>query len=203
MGSGLLDRVANLPDDRRLVLGRVLDVLERLEPEDAELVLSATAQAVDQLAGATPSEEAVTAATGEPAPSPERVVRARAATLTREFLRRRELVEGSLATREVAGLLGVSRQTPHDRVRAGRLLALRDRGELRFPAWQFDPERPDGVLQGLAEVLASMGPEASSVARATWLTEPKTEFDGRAPVEVLRSGDVAAVVAEAAALRAP
>jgi hypothetical protein len=55
------------------------------------------------------------------------------AALARSFKRRRELLEGSLTASQVAELLGISRQRPHDRVKGATLLAVLDRGAWRFP----------------------------------------------------------------------
>jgi hypothetical protein len=55
------------------------------------------------------------------------------AALARSFKRRRELLEGSLTASQVAELLGITRQRPHDRVKGATLLAVLDRGAWRFP----------------------------------------------------------------------
>jgi hypothetical protein len=108
-----------------------------------------------------------------------------AATLARAFEQRRRLLADSLSAVEVARLLGTSRQTPHDRLRAATLLGLRDRGEWRFPAWQFDAAGPDGVVPGLPEVLKAL--HMSPFAQATWLTSPNQELDDLSPLEALRA----------------
>src|SRR4051812_10526818 len=46
---------------------------------------------------------------------------------------RRELLAGTKTASEVAALLGTSRQTPHDRLESGTLIAVYDRGAWRFP----------------------------------------------------------------------
>lgn len=94
------------------------------------------------------------------------------ASLVQYFMRRRELLRDSLTTHEVSNLLGVSRQTPHDRVEKGSLLAVLDHGTLRFPIWQFDSEGPDGVIPGLPTVVRAL--QVSSLAKISWLTTPHT-----------------------------
>jgi hypothetical protein len=108
--------------------------------------------------------------------------------LLRSFRRRRALLEGSLTAVQVAELLGTTRQTPHDRVKSSALLAVLDRGILRFPAWQFDPEGPNGVVGGLPEVLRAL--QVSPLAKASWLTSPNPYLQGRTPLEALEAGEV-------------
>lgn len=67
-------------------------------------------------------------------------------SLLRHFEWRRKLLADTLSASQVAQLLGTSRQTPHDRVKSGTLLAVLDRGVWHFPPWQFDPEGPDGTI---------------------------------------------------------
>lgn len=117
------------------------------------------------------------------------------ATLARSFKRRRELLEDSLTASQVADLLGTTRQTPHDRVKGGTLLAVLDRGAWRFPAWQFDPEGPDGVVEGLPEVLRKL--HASPLAKASWLVRPNQYLEDQTPLEALREGQIEAVRSEA------
>jgi hypothetical protein len=95
---------------------------------------------------------------------------------------------------QVADLLQTrSRQTPHDRAKAGTLLAIRENGRLRFPLCQFDPEGPDGVVPGLAAVLTAL--DFSPLAKAAWLERPHPALDGQTPIERLRTGDLAGPVA--------
>jgi excisionase family DNA binding protein len=80
------------------------------------------------------------ALTGEPLPDEDELRAVRLANLSSSFAARHELLADALAVSEVAELLNVGRQTPHDRLNAGTLVAVKDRGQWRFPAWQFDPE---------------------------------------------------------------
>lgn len=113
------------------------------------------------------------------------------ATLARSFKRRRELLEGSLTASQVADMLGTTRQTPYDRVEGGTLLAILDRGAWRFPAWQFDPEGPDGVVEGLPEVLQAL--HTLPLAKASWFVRPNAYLEGQTPLEALREGRTEAV----------
>ena len=132
------------------------------------------------------------------APAPRARARLELEGLERYFGARRQVLEGSLSTEQVASMLGTSRQTPHDRVRARTLLAVQDGGRLRFPPWQFDPEADDGVVGGLPQVLRAL--RVSPLAAARWLMRVNPVLDGRAPLEALRAGEVRRVVAEAAGL---
>lgn len=116
------------------------------------------------------------------------------------FDTRQALLAGSLAATEVAGLLGTTRQTPHDRAGKGKLLAVMDQGRLRFPAWQFDPDGPDGVVAGLPDVLRAL--DASPLGKASWLTRPNPYLEGRLPLQALRDGDLARVLDQARAVGA-
>ena len=120
--------------------------------------------------------------------------------LKRYFDERRRLLTGSLTVDHVATLLGTSRQTPHDRAKARTLLAVPDGGRLRFPAWQFDADGPEGVIEGLPAVLRAL--RVGALAAVRWLTRPNAVLDKRTPLAALRAGDVDRVVAEAAGVGA-
>jgi hypothetical protein len=119
-------------------------------------------------------------------------------SLFRYFEWRRELLSGSLTAAEVASLLGTSRQTPHDRLKNQTLLGVLDRGVYRFPAWQFDPEGPDGVVNGLPAVSRALS--VSALAKISWFTRPNPFLDGVTPLQALRSGQKERVLAEASAV---
>src|SRR5690349_13699588 len=85
--------------------------------------------------------------TGRPTASREEQALVAFRSLLQLFEARRALLEEDTITApQVAELLGVSRQTPLNRLRDKTLLAVLDRGAWRFPLWQFDAEGPDGVL---------------------------------------------------------
>lgn len=109
--------------------------------------------------------------------------------LTRRFERRRELRSESLTAPQVAKALQLSRQAPHDRRKAGRLLAVPFGGVWLFPAWQFDANSPDGVLPGLPLVLEALH-HLSPLGQYAWLRTPKRAFDGNAPIDLMRVGEV-------------
>ena len=115
---------------------------------------------VDRLTATTrpaalPEDKARLAAalTGGAAPNRQEQALLEAEALRRYFTYRRELLRDCYTSSQVADLLGTSRQTPHDRLRARTLLAVQERGRYCFPKWQFDPAGPEGVVAGLPDVL--------------------------------------------------
>lgn len=117
-------------------------------------------------------------------------------TLARHFQHRRQLLDPAFSAPQVAQLLGTSRQTPHDRASSQTLLAIKDNGKLCFPSWQFDPEGPDGIIDGLPAVLKAL--ELSDYGKLNWLTRTNPYLDGQTPVQLLKSGQKELVLAEAA-----
>jgi Protein of unknown function (DUF2384) len=129
-------------------------------------------------------------------PAPSDPVAVELQALRQRFQLRRQVLSRTLSADEVAELLQArSRQTAHDRAKAGTLLVIRDNGRLRFPLSQFDPEGPDGVAPGLAEVLQAL--HLSALAKAAWLDRPHPALDRQTPIERLKQGDLAAVLAAA------
>ena len=122
-----------------------------------------------------------------------------ASALSRAFALRRALLEGALGAPQVATLLGVTRQSVHEKAKRGTLLAVLDRGSLRFPAWQFDPEGTGGLLDGLPEVLQALE-HTSPLGKASWLTGPNPYFEGHTPLETLRRGEKERVLEAAGAV---
>ena len=116
-----------------------------------------------------------------------------AASIARYFRKRQELLQDSLSAPQVAKLLGTTRQTPHDRVNAGTLLAVRERGGMRFPRWQFDPDGPDGILAGFPSVLNAL--TASPLAKVSWFTRANPYLEGRTPLEALKAGEIERLIA--------
>ena len=129
-------------------------------------------------------------------PAPSNPVALELEALQQRFALRRQVLSRTLAADEVAELLQTrSRQTAHDRAKAGTLLAIRDNGRLRFPLCQFDPDGPDGVAPGLAEVLRAL--HLSALAKAAWLERPHPALNGQSPIGQLKQGELAVVLAAA------
>ncbi len=135
---------------QRRALAKTAEVFQelflRLSPEELETVADGVRRAAAAPAKETDRARFVREFAEARAYGSDERVALRFETLVRSFARREELLQDSLTAPEVAKLLHVSRQTPHDRIENGRLLAVFDRGALRFPTWQFDPDGPDGVV---------------------------------------------------------
>jgi hypothetical protein len=130
--------------------------------------------------------------------APEERMALEIASMMHYFDYRKSLLANALSASLVAEMLGTSRQTPHDRVKAGLLLGILDNNILKFPEWQFDPEGPNGVVKGLPEVLAAI--KCGTFAKISWLAGPNTVFDGLRPIDALKMGRIDEVVHEAMAV---
>jgi excisionase family DNA binding protein len=135
-------------------------------------------------------------ATGEPVSSESEQALLGFRSLLQFFEARRELLDNALTAPQAAELLGVSRQTPLNRVKDNTLLAVLDRGAYRFPMWQFDARGEDGVLPGLREVLDALEPQ-QPFAKVVWLRRPNPTLAGREPVELLRDREIEPVIGAA------
>jgi hypothetical protein len=132
-------------------------------------------------------------ATGEPVASASDQALLAFRSLLQFFEARRDLLGGALTAPQAAELLGVSRQTPLNRVRDNTLLAVLDRGAYRFPVWQFDSQGEDGVLPGLPDVLDALEPQ-QPFAKLVWLRRPNPTLEGREPLDLLRARELEPVM---------
>lgn len=177
----------------------IIKLLNDLHPDELDF-LDERLHSVTQESKSTAAEDALVAEfTGYQFSEVERR-ELEFASLVRNFRWRRELLKGALSASQVADLLGTSRQTPHDRVKSNSLLAVLDRGAWRFPVWQFDPEGPDGVIDGLPEVLKAL--KVSQLSKLSWLVRPNSFLDGLTPVEALKQGQKERVITEAVGIGA-
>jgi hypothetical protein len=116
----------------------------------------------------------------------------------RGVVARRELLSadgGALTASEVAKMLDISRQAVDKRRKAGLLLAveLPKRG-LLYPAWQFS--ETGATLWGLDQVMAALH-EHDSWAQARFFVTSNDRLNEKRPLDVLRAGEVAPVLAVA------
>jgi hypothetical protein len=199
----MLQEQATEEDPRhQLAANRIYDVvrraIEHLPVQDVEALAGKLEEVVREDPLESPQAPLIRSLAGGRVFGSDERFEIETASLVQYFMRRRELLRDSLTTREVSNLLGVSRQTPHDRVEKGSLLAVLDHGTLRFPIWQFDPEGPDGVIQGLPAVVRAL--QISSLAKISWLTTPHRVLStdaassGITPVEALKSGQIQRVI---------
>ena len=174
----------------------VLDQLRRspLDPAAQDALLQALSSAAEPAKAARLNEEEPLAEwLGEP---PANAAQLEFEALRRSFALRYQLLASTIGTAEVNELLAAgSRQTVHDRLKAGTLLGILDQGKWRFPLWQFDADGPNGVIDGLAQVLQAL--QVSNLAKARWLQKPHPVFGGSTPVDLLRQGRLEEVLAEA------
>ncbi len=125
--------------------------------------------------------------------------RVRSLQLKRELLTHSD---GVLSVSEAARLLGIQEESVRQRIRRGRLLAVRMTGpEYLIPGIQFTDA---GVLRGLADVLAAL-PVDDPWAKLSDLTEPlealRDESGPRSIADALRAGETERAVAAASFLR--
>jgi hypothetical protein len=122
------------------------------------------------------------------------LAKARARGMT---LRQRTLAQDDMLTlAEAAQALRLTPPAVNDRFRAGKLIALEAgaRGR-RYPAWQFEDELAGKPLETVLEALKGLSPWTSY----RFFTTPDSVLEDETPLDVLRRGDIEAVV-EAAKL---
>lgn len=130
---------------------------------------------------------------------PSRLLELQLANLERYYCRRRKLLADSITSPKVAELLDCeNRSTVRDRRLAKRILGIKEKGVYKYPIWQFDPSGDDGVIDGFPQVLAAL--DVSDFTKLNWLCKPHSAFDGKTPVEMLKQGEIMAVVIEARAV---
>jgi hypothetical protein len=175
---------------------RYLATFKSLSPDEQSIVQ----QNLEHLATETtgdPIAEALSQTLSGRSYSKKERIQLEMETLVRHFQHRRQILENAFTAPQVAEILGTSRQTPHDRVSGQTLLAIKDNGKLLFPAWQFDPTGPDGVLEGFPHVLKTLA--MSDYSKLNWLTRSNPYLEGLPPVEVLKQGQSDRVIQQAEA----
>lgn len=101
-----------------------------------------------------------------------------------------------LRARDVAELLGVTKQRVSALTTAGRLIALRAQdGSIGYPAWQFANGRTWEPLVASFRALSSSGSEWSA---ASWCVTPHPELETSSPVRWLATGGSGEILLEVA-----
>lgn len=172
----------------------LINTFKTLPPYEQEIVLQTIKHIASETTSDSIAEPLSEAITGRHFNKQERI-QLEMDTLARHFLHRRQLLENAFTAPQVAKILGISRQTPHDRLASQTLLAIKENGKLLFPSWQFDPAGPDGVLEGFPQVLKALA--MSDYAKLNWLTRPNPYLEGLTPVEALKQGQSDRVIQEA------
>jgi hypothetical protein len=172
----------------------VQDLINQFTPEELNVVSAHIERALASPGEgkASPKSGLIDALTNGRRYSPDERLALKLSALLRSFRYRDQLLSESLTVAQVAEVLGTSRQTPHDRVKSGTLLAVSDRGALRFPIWQFDAQAHDRVIAGLPTVLRAL--HVAPLAKVSWFVLPNPSLDGRTPFEALRAGEIERVV---------
>ncbi len=98
-------------------------------------------------------------------------------------LNRARLLADCISASQAGQITNRSRQAVERQRREGRLVALRAGRQWRYPKWQFDIDGPGGLVAGLDVVVRSL--RLSPHASALWLTTPKAELGGKAPIAAL------------------
>lgn len=171
---------------RKAFRARLLGAVDRMAKEaSAETLQEALAAPTDQGALArVMAEQAATDAV--------RALEPLAAAIARGAEVKARLADaagGFLSATACGRLLGISRAAVDKRRATGRLLALRIKGDWRYPAAQFH----DGeAVEGIAEVLKGMA-DASPWSVLDFLLSPDPGLDGRSPLASLRRGEAECV----------
>jgi hypothetical protein len=122
----------------------------------------------------------------------KRLAREAAEAVIGPVLLRRLLGEDRLDTHRVALALGITRQAVHKKVRTHALLGVPGRGTTWFPAWQFEPHKPQvrPVVPQLLAAWAAAGGEAIFDPQTVlvWAATPQPELDDQTPEEWVRLG---------------
>jgi hypothetical protein len=145
-----------------------------------------------QLADPTPQEEDAEASPWGPPPTPDKLADAVLANTRKSFAARREVEQDSLSRSAVAAALGTSATAVTDRLEARKLVGLKRGREWLIPSWQLHADSKDGLLPGLAELIATF--PGGPVSLSAWVKKPAVDLDGQTPLEGLSKGRVDDVV---------
>ena len=103
---------------------------------------------------------------------------------------------GTISSEDAAKILNITRQGIDKRRKAGHLIGVSvGRRGYRYPVWQF---AGDGILKGLDKVFSELIGH-DPFMQIIFILNPNTRLDGDTPLNKLRSGDVASVIAAAKA----
>lgn len=177
-------------------LAHLADLLDYLSAEDRRLVEDAYLRTV----ATAPRHRPTSLHPSVRSHPPEVAATAVASGLARELRTRRALVEDSWSTREVADLLGISPQGVTKRRTKANLLAFLDRGDWRYPRWQFTGS---ALLPGVLDVWKALPGKHDALGLVRWFTLPARALDDATPLERLRAGALAEVADAASYVGSP
>src|ERR1035441_8796415 len=85
--------------------------------------------------------------------------------IKQEFAVRKALLSKALPIDQVCELLGIkSRQTLHNWISQGKILALPDNDRILLPLWRFDASTDDKIVTGFTEALRTLKRSTFSAA---------------------------------------
>jgi hypothetical protein len=174
--------------DRR----QLRDLATELARQPRSLV-QALLHAIQPHAGTTPLDAALWGRS----PAARAVRTAASDNLALGVARRGAVLATSVTRNDVARALGKSDQAVSAMLERGSLLGLKEGREWRIPAWQLEPDRPEGVLPGLREVARAYRDGVVSLAQ--WVERPNPVLEDATPRQMLARGAVDEVVAAAVA----
>lgn len=176
------DLATSLTGLRGLFIQRSVNALDRISQNVPEQALAAALTAptdVGALARVVADAAATDAATGELDPF--------AAGLARNAEHRAQLVKksGGLLSADDAGrILGITRQAVDKRRVNKQLLAVRQGGDWRYPAFQLRDGDPPKALKDIIAILD----DSNGWWSLDFLLAPDTVLEGKSPFEALRAG---------------
>src|SRR5438093_592707 len=144
----------------------VQELLDRFPPDELAEIAAHVRRALDDPPAAPERAAFARELAGGRDWTPAERVALEAQARARAVRWREELLAGAWSAPQVAAWLGTTRQTPHDRVKRGTLLGVVDRGALRCPPWQFNPDGPNRLVPGLAEAARAL--HLPPLARISW-----------------------------------
>ena len=174
---------------------KITRFLNSLPVEELRVLAENLSEAEDSYDEAKASSPLVMALTEGKKYTKEQRQKLRWQTFVRKFQWERKLFQDCCDTAQVAELLEITPEIVEERVKSQSLLAIKHNGDLLFPQWQFCPNNPDGVIEGLLEVLATL--EIPTRSKISWLTRPNPILEKRTPIEALKQGDKDRVLDEA------
>ena len=174
---------------------KITRFLNSLPVEELTVLAKNLSEAEDSYDEAKASSPLVIALTEGKKYTKEQRQKLRWKTFVRKFQWDRKLFQDCCNIARVAELLEITPEIVEERVKSQSLLAITHNGNLLFPQWQFSPNNPDGVIEGLPEVLAIL--EIPTVDKISWLIAPNPILEKRTPIEALKQGDKDRVLDEA------
>jgi hypothetical protein len=108
-----------------------------------------------------------------------------------------DLARDAVSWAEIPEIVGLNEVTIVDALLDDRFLSLFWRGETIYPRWQFDRSRPDLLLAGVNDVNEELMQRMDMLTVIAWMRRALPALGGATPLDMLRQGRVASVLAAA------